>query len=268
MTLAWPRGIGGPLSEAQLSAFFDDGVVIVRRVFDRVEVGMMRRAFERLRVAAGKLPGSGMHNGSQFVVGDRPDGKGTGNAIQRVVWCGAAEPVLDRLGRDKRLLRMAAQLLGSREMDQLINQAHFKYPGDGVEFAWHQDSRHRRFGTDLWSDLNGKGSFVETVTAIDPMTPDNGPLKFILGSPRRGHLETHPGSEVFVPSNDAWFDEDDAFVVELEPGDVALFGPYVIHGSDPNEGEQPRRSFLNGFAYPGANKRVYPGDGAGRFLRV
>ena len=102
--------------------------------------------------------------------------------IHRVVWCGAAEPILSRYGMDRRLLEMAGQLLGSSEMNQLINQAHFKLPGDGVEFPWHQDSTHRRFGGDGWQDLNGRGSYVQTVTAIDTVTHDNGPLEFIPGS--------------------------------------------------------------------------------------
>lgn len=163
---------------------------------------------------------------------------------------------------------MAAQVLGSSMVDQLICQAHFKEPGDGVHFPWHQDSRHRRYGTELWSDVNGTGSFVELVTAVDPMTHDNGPLRVIPGSQRHGHLATDSKTESFLPTNDAWFDPDDAFDITLAPGDVALFGPYLIHGSEPNHSSLARRSFLNGFACPGANHRDYPGEGSGRSLSV
>ena len=52
--------------------------------------------------------------------------------------------------------------------------------------------------------------------------------------------------------------------VEMAPGDVLLFGPYTIHGSKPNLSRSPRRAFLNGFSIPGANRRIYPGEGAGR----
>jgi hypothetical protein len=48
---------------------------------------------------------------------------------------------------------------------------------------------------------------------------------------------------------------------------VLLFGPYTFHRSLPNRSTRPRRVFINGFAHPGANSRVYPGDGAGRTLR-
>jgi len=39
-----------------------------------------------------------------------------------------------------------------------------------------------------------------------------------------------------------------------------------VHGSGPNEGTTPRRVLINGYAHPGANHRVYPGEGAGRRL--
>ena len=107
---------------------------------------------------------------------------------------------------------------------------------------------------------------MELVTAVDPMTRDNGPLRVIPGSQRHGHLATHPDTEAFLPSNDAWFDPDEAVDITLAPGDVALFGPYLIHGSEPNRSAHARRSFLNGFSCPGANRRDYPGEGAGRSI--
>ena len=207
----------------------------------------MRAAFERLETTARALPGSGMHAGSQFVLDADPF------RIRRVVWCGAAEPVLSAFGMDQRVLGLAAWALGERRMHQLINQAHFKLPGDGVVFEWHQDSVHRRYGTPLWTDVTGRGSFVELATALDPVRADNGPLRFVPRSHLAGHLDPLP--EV---------DETAAVTPELDPGDVVLFGPYVVHGSGANLSDRPRRMFLNGFAHPEANRRVYPGDGAGR----
>ena len=49
-----------------------------------------------------------------------------------------------------------------------------------------------------------------------------------------------------------------------EPGSVLLLSPYTVHGSKPNRSKHARRVFINGYAYPGANRRVYPGKGAGR----
>lgn len=246
------------LTPQALDTFHERGFVVISGVFTAAEIDEMRAAFDRLAEEAARLPAAGMHRGSQFVITP-----GDPVRIHRVVWCGAAEPVLSRYGQDPRLVRIAATLLDSPVLEQLINQAHFKLPGDEVAFPWHQDSVHRRHGTPEWVDVNGRGSFVELVTALDPMTPENGPLCFVPGTQRLGHVSAPDGS---LP--DGIFDPADAVVAELAPGDLVAFGPFVVHGSGPNRGTTPRRTFLNGFALPGANHRVYPGEGAGRTVRV
>ncbi|HEY6322362.1 MAG TPA: hypothetical protein VJA16_12460 [Thermoanaerobaculia bacterium] len=42
----------------------------------------------------------------------------------------------------------------------------------GWEFEAHQDSEHRRYGTAEWRDVGGRGSYVQSVVAIDDSTPD------------------------------------------------------------------------------------------------
>jgi ectoine hydroxylase-related dioxygenase (phytanoyl-CoA dioxygenase family) len=233
--------------------------VVQPDVFTGDEVAKMRDAFDRLESTARRLGSTAMHEGSQFVVDTTPSGA---IKIHRIVWCGAAEPVLSEFGRDARLVEMAGELLGSRSMNQLINQAHFKLPGDGVAFPWHQDSTHRRYGMAEWTDVNGRGSYVQTLTALDDIDEDNAPLLFIPGSHTRGHLDLPPDGA--LPS---WLDPATAVPATMRAGSVLLFGPYAIHGSRPNTSSRPRRTFINGFAYPGANARVYPGEGAGRLVR-
>ena len=254
----------GPLTDEQVDRFYEQGFVLLRHVFTPSEVAEMRAAFERLREMASCLPGTGMHRGAQFVLERTPAASGSADLrIHRIVWCGAAEPVLSRFGMDRRLLAMAAQLLGSMEMNQLINQAHFKQPGDGVEFPWHQDSTHRRYGHDEWRDVNGRGSYVQTVTAIDPIDDANGPLRLLPGSCKLGHVGgTGDGR---LPS---CLDQRSAVSATMTSGSVLLFGPYTYHSSPPNDSDRPRRIFINGFAAPGANSRVYPGEGAGRLVSV
>ncbi len=252
-----------PLTEAQLERLERDGFVRVPSVFSGAEVERMREAFCRLERLAHRLGRTCDYRGSRFVVERLFVGRGQPRVrIHRIVWCGGAEATLERFGSDARLVRMAAQVLGSPVVVQLIQQAHFKLPGDGVAFPWHQDSSHRRYGTE-WRDVNGRGSFVQTVTALDPIGEDNGPLRFIPGSHRWGHLAL-PADGTLPPP----LDPAQAVTVAMEPGDVVVFGPYVVHGSPANDSDRPRRTFVNGFAYPGANRRCYPGCGTGRVLRV
>ncbi len=241
--------------------FWDEGFAVIRGLWTPQEVDAMKGGFDQLADIADRIRRSGPHGGSDFVL-DVPDAPEEPVRIKRVVWCGGVAPALDELGADHRLVAIAAQLLGTDSVEQLINQAHFKRPRDGVTFPWHQDSVHRRYGTDLWTDVNGSGSFVEIATAVDAMHVGNGPLRFIPGSHRGGHI-TPPGMREIPPH---LFDEDDAVTPDLAPGDAVVFGPYIIHGSGANRSTMARRMFLNGFCYPGANRRIYPGRDAGRVL--
>lgn len=309
------------LTVQQIQEFYEVGFLVVPQVFSRSEIQEMREACDRLLDIAETLQGIAEVRGSLFVVETLshpalqpqispslvPSDGASGASlsfcrtpqhvrIHRIQWVGAAEPVFRRYGEDVRILQLASDILGATQMNHLVNQIHFKFPHDGIEFPWHQDSQYRRFGTDLWKDVNGKGSFVQIATAIDDMTPDNGPLQFIPYSCQQGHLgldklsnleqellnrSTNSGvQESYNPSTRLnmvyqvnedglrLFDPSRAVSMQMKAGDVVLFGPYTIHRSLPNESEHPRRIFINGYAYPGANTRVYEGDGAGRLLVV
>lgn len=251
------------LTAQQIDEFYDQGFLILRQVFEPQDIAAMSDACDRLKLMARDVEGSVLHRGANFAV-DQVDVDGVRQArIRRISWCGGAEPVMLDYGADPRLLSIAGDLLDSDEMNQLINQVHYKEPGDTVQFPLHQDSHHRGYGTDRWDDVDGRGSYVQTATLIDPMTQDNGPLLFVPGSNRQGHLG-------LPTSKDEWPDDvdiSDAVSVTGEPGDVAVFGPYTLHGSRPNTSTASRRVFINGYAYPGANKRDYMGDGAGRLLK-
>lgn len=230
-----------------------DGFAIVRGLLPPDEVQALAAGFDRLLAIARDLPGTADVGGARFVVTQGPF------RLHRVIWCGGADPLLERYGGDPRFLALAAEALGSGELVQLIQQAHFKLPGDEVRFDWHQDASNRRYGTDLWSDLDGRGSYLQMTLAVDAMGPGNGGLKIVPGSHRLGFVaDLQTGA---LPPG--CFDEKDAIDVVLDPGDVALFGPFTIHGSGANRSGGPRRLFLQGYALPGANRRDYPGSGPG-----
>lgn len=246
------------LSAAERETFFERGYLRIPAVFSAAEVEEVQAAFERVKNMARALPATAEINGALFVL-DNP-ALGGPVRIHRVVWCCALDPVLLRMGRDVRLLDVASQLLGTSSMDHLISQAHFKLPGDDVTFPWHQDSAHRRYGTDLWTDVNGTGSFVQLITAVDPMHENNGPLLVLPGSCKRGHIPPLLGtSHVEVTEHEA----AQAVTILLDPGDVLVVGPFTIHSSRANRSRTPRRVFINGYSSPGANRRIYPGSGTG-----
>jgi len=249
------------LTQKQILEFEKNGYLTINDVFTEEEVGDMKDSTERLQEIANSLEGTEMYHGSRFVVSNNELGK----QIERVVWAGAVEPVLLKYGQDKRLTSITSKILGSDEIYHIINQIHFKLPHDGVSYEFHQDSQNRQYGTDDWEDVNSKGSFLQIVTAIDESTMHNGPLHVIPESHNLGHLDI-PKYE--MEERGKLFRFKDAKPVLLKPGSIAIFGPYVIHGSQPNESEKPRRIFINGFSYPGANKYEYPGCGIGVKIKI
>jgi hypothetical protein len=235
------------------TAYERDGFAIARQVIPVEEVKKIADQFDRLEAIARTLPATGDVGSARFVIDPSPF------RIHRIVWCGGASSELEVYGGDPRFLTLAHQILGDGPLVQLVQQAHFKLPGDGVAFAWHQDASNRRYGTDLWNDLDGRGSYVQMVLAIDPMGAKNGGLRVIPGSHRRGFI-ADPDTGL-LPSG--ILDEKTALDPLLDPGDVLIFGPFLIHGSSPNLSEGPRRILIQGYTLPGVNRRVYPGCGVG-----
>lgn len=241
------------MQESMLKQFFSQGHICIKNLFNTNEIQKIKISCDSIEKIAATIEETQLINGTQFVVKQ--------NQLLRAVWAGACEDYLLKIGADKRLLSPVSQILKSNQMDHLINQLHFKKPGDQVEFSWHQDSEHRRYGSDLWEDINGMGSFVQTVMAIDPMTDHNGPLMIFKESAQSGHLDLKNNKNLFEK-----IQEKNATIINMNPGDVLFFGPYLIHGSKGNNSQSSRRVLINGYAHPGANSRVYPGTGSGRKL--
>lgn len=229
------------------------GYAVLRGVFAPTEMQAVSAAFQRLLERARGMHETTAIDGTQFVISREPF------QLKRVVWAGGVEPVLAALGTDPRFLRVAAAALGAPSFVQLIQQAHFKLPGDGVDFGYHQDASNRRYGSELFRDVDGRGSFVQIALAVDPMHSGNGPLRVVPGSHRRGFV-ADPRTGALPPED---WDAAGAIDLVLAPGDLAVFGPFLIHGSPPNRGSTARRLFLQGYASEGANRRVYPGSGTG-----
>ncbi len=251
------------ISPVAIRRFYDDGFLILEGLFSREEVADMAAAAERLRAVgqelAAALPANGdgagerkvEHEGSQFVFG----GSNGSTRLQRVVWAGGCEPAFLDCGRDVRLTSIVGQLFGSESAVHLLNQLHAKYPNDGLEFEPHQDSEHRRYGTPEWHDVDGRGSYIQSVVAIDDSTLDNGPLIFYPRSGQQGHLDPAAVRRSYC--------DRPGVPALLKAGSAAFFGPYVVHRSAENRGGAPRRIAINGFALPRANSRSYFGSGTG-----
>ncbi len=248
------------LTVDQINEFFSQGYLIIPDFFDSEELHVLSEYADRLQEEAQLLYDRGLRGkvdegGAQFVINE------VNNQVQiaRIVWAGGKEPYLLELGRQQKVKTPIAQLLDADQADHLINQLHYKLPRDQVKFCWHQDFQHRRNFDEKWEDLNKKGSFVQLIVAIDPMTIENGPLEVIPGLPEEGYLglDKCQNPEELLERLGKPRES-----ILLNAGDAIFMHPLLIHGSRPNHSLSARRVFINGFAYPHANHKPYPGAGS------
>jgi phytanoyl-CoA hydroxylase len=139
-----------------------------------------------------------------------------------------------RLVSDKALLDIAEQFVGPNIA--LFATGYLSKPArDGQAVLWHQDGSY-------WplDPMN-----VATLwLAVDPSTPVNGCMRVIPGSHRTGLSTIQERKD--VPNvlqsgmDSELVDEEKAVDMALNPGDVSVHHPNVIHGSEANNSDQRR----------------------------
>src|SRR3546814_8908769 len=102
------------------------------------------------------------------------------------------------------------------------------------------------------SDLRDLGiSYVQTGLAIDPHTPASGGMRFVPKSHLCGDLEMEIAGPVLAAAlaDDALravgLDRASAVDLVLEPGDLALWSPDLVHGSGMNRADHQRRLYID-----------------------
>ena len=232
---------------ADLAHYWRDGYAIVRGFFSSDEIAEIAAATDQLE-AEGVAHGRCFRHGNLFYnVARERDG---GDPLVRMVqWPSYQQPVLNAVRLDTRFVDLLEPLIGE-DLKQIINQVHWKAPGSLGDFAWHQDSRSRR-PAEAYRNL--ADSYVQTGLAIDLHTRESGCMRFIPGSHRLGDLgmdcSTHSlGSPMTGDALAAvGLSEADAVDLLLEPGDLALWSPYLVHGSGTNRSDHKRRFYINGY---------------------
>jgi hypothetical protein len=236
----------GDRDRDDLAGFWSDGYAIVRGLFSAAEIERIAAAADQVH-AEGVAHGRGFRHGNLFYnVAAGPDGE---PLVRMAQWPSYHQPVLNRVRLDTRIARLLEPLIG-RNLKQIINQVHWKAPGSLGDFAWHQDSRSRRPG---WAYRNLATSYVQTGLAIDPHTPESGCMRFIPGSHLRGDLGMDCSKQALGSAMKgaalAAVGLSDSVAIDLllEPGDLVLWSPYLVHGSGTNRSHHKRRFYINGY---------------------
>ncbi|HYW17529.1 MAG TPA: phytanoyl-CoA dioxygenase family protein [Allosphingosinicella sp.] len=229
-----------------VARYRQDGYAILRGIFSSEEVRAIGAAADQIHSEALRHGRSFRHGNLFYNVGA---GAGGEPEVRMVQWPSYHQPILNGVRLDRRMAQLLEPLLGA-DLKQIINQIHWKEPGGRAEFAWHQDSQFRE---PAHAYRNLGDSYVQTGLAIDPQTPQAGCMRFIPASHGDGDLKLDTPKDVLGVAMDddvlrsAGLDPADAVEVVLEPGDMALWSPFTVHGSGVNRSDHRRRLYVNGY---------------------
>ena len=239
--------IDAPSIAAAHAQYRAEGYAVLRGVFEADEMVTLAAAFDR-QWQQGMAHGASFRHGNLFY--RLGEDAALGKVVRLVQWPSYADPVLEGARRDPRWLPLLEPLIG-RDIKQIINQLHWKPPGaSGAEFAFHQDARFRRPRT---AYRNLAKSYVQTGLAIDAHRAANGGMRVYPGSHRLGEKDLAGKAPVLDQAmadqrlTAAGLDPRKLIDLDLDPGDVAFWNVYTIHGSGPNATEGDRRFYLNGY---------------------
>ena len=210
------------LSDAQIAAYDRDGFLIVRKVFDSDEIAALAAEAETLAQRKELID---MQNIRCRWSDHATTGECTFDCFDPVIDIG---PVSRFFAYDERILSPLRQLYRDEAhlfKDKLI----FKPPGV-KGYQLHQDY----IG---WPEF--PESFVTVIVAIDPTEAANGATEVFPGYHRQGYLSPKDGEYHQLPP-DA-IDERTGVILDLQPGDFAVFSGFTPHRSAPNGSDRWRR---------------------------
>lgn len=234
-------------SDDWVTAYREHGYCIIRGVFAEAELEPLRERFDAWYAEGIRHPSTYRHR-NQVIWIDNDDS--VGRFVRGMQWPSYADPVLAATRTDPRLLRILEPLIG-RDLKQIINQLHWKTPQTGVTWGLHRDRRSR---TPAAAFRELATSYVQTGLAIDRHWVDNGAMMVGRGSHRLAASGLFQGSSNYRDTMEAayranGFDTDSLVPVEMEAGDIALWGPDTVHGGGINStADNFRRLYINGYA--------------------
>jgi 2-aminoethylphosphonate dioxygenase len=212
-----------PVTDEQLRQWDEDGFTVVRRLFAPAEMAAARAEADCLMTRSDLMDTKNIRcRWMPNVV--------TGESCQFECF----DPVIDisptcaGLAHDERLFAVLAELYREPAClfkDKLI----FKPPGV-KGYGLHQD----------WIAWSGfPRSFLTVLVPFDRAGADNGATEVFSGYHHNGSLSAEDGDYHDLP--EVLVDASRGVILELEPGDVAIFGGFVPHRSAPNRSDCWRR---------------------------
>ncbi len=213
------------LSDDEVASYQRDGFLIVRSVFSPVEIQSLSNDVSRVCTERGRT----IHENNLRV-------RFKNHVVSKEPIFEVFDPISDissvaqKMTSDPRILQRLSCIYGEPAClfkDKLI----FKPPG--VEGATlHQD----------WIGWPGfPESFLTVLVAMDAFTESDGATAVYPGLHRAGYLSPKDGQHHQLQHSDM---TTEPILLQLEPGDIAIFSCFAPHYSEPNRSEQFRRGYF------------------------
>lgn len=218
-------------SSPTIKEFFDEqGYYLAKGVFTAEELKGLERDFDRI---VEQLNSSKTDDPNGAWQGDQVAKLGTKNSvilhthnvqIYSELWLKALQ--------NKNLLDIAEQILGP---DIILHHSKLfqKPPEKGAPFPMHQD----------WTYFPSvKDTMIAGIIHVSAASDEMGCLRVYPGSHKLGRVAGTGGmtGSDFLDK----YPMDGAIPLEAEPGDVAFFHYFTLHGSKPNYSQQTRKTVL------------------------
>jgi hypothetical protein len=247
------------LSAAERAQYDRDGFVVRRGVFTDAELEEMRKAGEEVieqlvAIRRGRRVPAGSYTfelESAAVVMIKWEGDS--DIIHGIEPFAHFHPAFQRFADDARFTEPAGDILGVEAVCLFTEKLNYKRARHGGPVVLHQDYP---YWVDSVDDLE---RIMTTMLLLDDSDLANGCLKVVPGSHRWG---VQPGKDVRgfgkFEIDPERFDTSLLVPVELAAGDLVMFGPLLVHCSEPNRSDADRRALLYTYQ-PKGNRHTLEG---------
>ena len=210
------------LSQEQINSFHENGFLRIPQVYSEEETDALSDSLDRL-IQDWAITSSGWSGPWRDVYFDEE--------LEKQVKLTAMHDLhlysdaWMRAVTHPKLSACLAQLLDS-SVELHHTTMHIKPPQTGHPFPMHQDYPFYE---------HADGRFIDTLVHLDDTFHENGEIRFLAGSHKRGkipHVLAYPDGTPCSPHLDpAEFKLEDTVPVPAKRGDVVVFHLYCIHGS-------------------------------------
>lgn len=132
------------------------------------------------------------------------------------------------------ILHVARQIIGPN-IKGATSQLTFKMRGNTKSFGWHQDNGY--------GELDPYNT-ITSLTALEKVDEDNGCLRLIPESHKRGQLPIPKRDRENLEQIELDMDDKDAIPLPMEPGETVIFNCWMLHYSRGNFSKERDRRIL------------------------